>query len=140
MSGVGVGQRRLSQVQAHLMQQRLVAEQRWMLPHDADGAGGGDGGDFPMLRHMNVSWKKLGPVQPRACTSWRQWRYTGRAATAHAGARAETGAGGEEDSAMDDGGDDAPAAAATAAPATRRRRTVWGEGQHGSSSRSRCTR
>ena len=57
-----VGPRRPSQVQAHLMQQRLVAEQRWMLGSTTQMAPAEVMAEiFRVLRAMNVSWKKLGP-------------------------------------------------------------------------------
>jgi 5'-AMP-activated protein kinase catalytic alpha subunit len=60
-NGKGVGPRRPSQVQAHLMQQRLVAEQRWMLGSTTRMAPAEVMAEiFRVLRFMNVSWKKLG--------------------------------------------------------------------------------
>ena len=60
--GAAVGPRRPSQVQAHLMQQRLVAEQRWMLGSTTTMAPAEVMAEiFRVLRDMNVQWKKLGP-------------------------------------------------------------------------------
>ena len=60
--GSAVGPRRPSQVQAHLMQQRLVAEQRWMLGSTTTMAPAEVMAEiFRVLREMNVQWKKLGP-------------------------------------------------------------------------------
>jgi 5'-AMP-activated protein kinase catalytic alpha subunit len=60
--GAAVGPRRPSQVQAHLMQQRLVAEQRWMLGSTTQMAPAEVMTEiFRVLRSMNVQWKKLGP-------------------------------------------------------------------------------
>ena len=60
--GAAVGPRRPSQVQAHLMQQRLVAEQRWMLGSTTQMSPAEVMNEiFRVLRSMNVSWKKLGP-------------------------------------------------------------------------------
>jgi 5'-AMP-activated protein kinase catalytic alpha subunit len=115
VSGVGVGPRRPSQVQAHLMQQRLVAEQRWMLGSTTRMAPAEVMAEiFRVLRYMNVSWKKLGPYNLKCLYKLAAVAVHGEGGdVAHAGGvRAETGAGGEEDSAMDDGGDDENAAAA----------------------------
>ena len=57
-----VGPRRPSQVQATLMQQRLVDEQRWLLGRPTRMAPAEVMAEiFRVLRAMNVSWKKLGP-------------------------------------------------------------------------------
>ena len=57
-----LGVRRPSQVHAHLMQQRLVAEQRWMLG-TASKMGAQDVMNelFRVLQILNVAWKKNGP-------------------------------------------------------------------------------
>ena len=57
-----LGVRRPSQVHAHMMQQRLVAEQRWMLG-TASKMGALDVFNelIRVLRVMDVSWKKNGP-------------------------------------------------------------------------------
>ena len=57
-----LGVRRPSQVHAHMMQQRLVAEQRWMLG-TASKMGAQDVMNelFRVLRVLNVGWKKNGP-------------------------------------------------------------------------------
>lgn len=57
-----LGVRRPSQVHAHMMQQRLVAEQRWMLG-TASKMGAQDVMNelFRVLRILNVGWKKNGP-------------------------------------------------------------------------------
>jgi len=61
-AGDASGTRRPGQVQAHLMQQRLVAEQRWMLGSTTRMAPAEVMAEiFRVLRHMNVRWKKLGP-------------------------------------------------------------------------------
>ena len=115
VNGKGVGPRRPSQVQAHLMQQRLVAEQRWMLGSTTRMAPAEVMAEiFRVLRYMNVSWKKLGPYNLKCLYKLAAVAVHGEGGdVAHAGGvRAETGAGGEEDSAMDDGGDDENAAAA----------------------------
>jgi 5'-AMP-activated protein kinase catalytic alpha subunit len=116
-NGKGVGPRRPSQVQAHLMQQRLVAEQRWMLGSTTRMAPAEVMAEiFRVLRYMNVSWKKLGPYNLKCLYKLAAVAVHGEGGdVAHAGGvRAETGGGGEEDSAMDDGGDDECAAAAAA--------------------------
>ena len=52
-----LGARRPSQVQAHLMQQRLAAEQRWMLGSTTSMAPAEVMTEiFRVLRNMNVSW------------------------------------------------------------------------------------
>ena len=126
VSGVGVGPRRPSQVQAHLMQQRLVAEQRWMLGSTTRMAPAEVMAEiFRVLRYMNVSWKKLGPYNLKclyklAAVAVRGGRRRG----ARGGVRAETGAGGEEDSAMDDGRRGRRRRRATVAATRLRRRTA----------------
>jgi 5'-AMP-activated protein kinase catalytic alpha subunit len=104
-------------VQAHLMQQRLVAEQRWMLGSTTRMAPAEVMAEiFRVLRYMNVSWKKLGPYNLKCLYKLAAVAVHGEGGdVAHAGGvRAETGGGGEEDSAMDDGGDDGNENAASA--------------------------
>ena len=60
--GAAVGPRRPSRVRAHLVQQRLVAEQRWMIGSTTRMAPAEVMAEiFRALRAMDESWKKLGP-------------------------------------------------------------------------------
>ena len=121
LNGKGVGPRRPSQVQAHLMQQRLVAEQRWMLGSTTRMAPAEVMAEiFRVLHYMNVRWKKLGPYNLKCLYKLAAVAVRGEnGQEEHAGsARAETGAGGEDDVAMDDGeGDGAGDARSPSAPA-----------------------
>jgi len=92
-----VGPRRPSQVQAHLMQQRLVAEQRWMLGSTTQMAPAEVMAEiFRVLRAMNVSWKKLGPYNLKCLYKM------AAAAAAEAGVEVKMGEGeGGADESMD---------------------------------------
>ena len=121
VNGKGVGPRRPSQVQAHLMQQRLVAEQRWMLGSTTRMAPSEVMAEiFRVLRYMNVSWKKLGPYNLKCLYKLEAVAVRGENGDeGHAGAvRAEAGAGGEDDSAMDEDGGDGAGYARSPAPVT----------------------
>jgi 5'-AMP-activated protein kinase catalytic alpha subunit len=102
--GAAVGPRRPSQVQAHLMQQRLVAEQRWMIGSTTRMAPAEVMAEiFRALRAMDVSWKKLGPYNLKGL-----YKMAGRIA-AHAGVEVKMdeggGGGGAEGSGVGENGE-----------------------------------
>ena len=100
--GAAVGPRRPSQVQAHLMQQRLVAEQRWMLGSTTTMAPAEVMAEiFRVLREMNVQWKKLGPYNLKCLCK------IAAAAASSAGVDVNIGSGDHEmDTGEGDGGGD----------------------------------
>ena len=100
--GAAVGPRRPSQVQAHLMQQRLVAEQRWMLGSTTTMAPAEVMAEiFRVLREMNVQWKKLGPYNLKCLCK------IAAAAASSAGVDVNIGGGDHEmDTGEGDGGGD----------------------------------
>ena len=100
--GAAVGPRRPSQVQAHLMQQRLVAEQRWMLGSTTTMAPAEVMAEiFRVLRDMNVQWKKLGPYNLKCLCK------IAAAAASSAGVDVNIGGGDHEmDTGEGDGGGD----------------------------------
>ena len=127
VSGVGVGPRRPSQVQAHLMQQRLVAEQRWMLGSTTRMAPAEVMAEiFRVLRYMNVSWKKLGPYNLKCLYKLAAVAVHGEGGdVAHAGACAPRLAPAARRTARwTTAATTKTPPPPTAAPATRRRRTV----------------
>ena len=94
---------RLSQVQAHLMQQRLVAEQRWMLGSTTTMAPAEVMSEiFRVLREMNIQWKKLGPYNLKCLC-----KIAAAAAASNAGVDVNIGGGDHEmDTGEGDGGGD----------------------------------
>ena len=91
-------------MQAHLMQQRLVAEQRWMIGSTTRMAPAEVMAEiFRALRAMDVSWKKLGPYNLKCL-----YKMAGRIA-AHAGVEVKMdeggGGGGAEGSGVGENGE-----------------------------------
>ena len=101
--GAAVGPRRPSQVQAHLMQQRLVAEQRWMLGSTTTMAPAEVMSEiFRVLREMNIQWKKLGPYNLKCLC-----KIAAAAAASNAGVDVNIGGGDHEmDTGEGEGGGD----------------------------------